>query len=139
MFTDDIKFLQKAVVLHPDKQDLFLALKRSPNSFSRPNDWDLPGGNVLFGELHEDSLRKEIKEETNLAVDTFTPVQATTHYEKGIYFLFLGFCCRAKSEQVKISDEHSEHRWVTKEEFIGLNPARYLVDFINVTFEESNL
>jgi len=136
MFTDDIKFLQKAVVFHPDEDDLFLALKRSPDSFSRPNDWDLPGGNVLFGELHEDSLRKEIEEETGLEVDNFIPVQAITNYEKGIYFLFLGFLCRAKSREVKISAEHTEYRWVSKEEFTGLKPAQYLVDLVNITFDK---
>lgn len=138
MFTDDIKFLQKAVVFHPDKRELFLAFKRSPNSYTRPNDWDLAGGNVLFGELHEDSLRKEINEEANLEVGTFTPVQVTTTYdkEKEIYYLFLGFHCRAKNDEVKISDEHSEYRWVTKEEFINLKPARYLVDLVSATFKK---
>ncbi len=137
MFTDDIKFLQKAVVFHHNRDDLFLALKRSPNSFTRPNDWDLAGGNVLFGELHEDSLRKEIKEEANLGVGAFMPVQVITTYEKekGIYYFFIGFYCQAKKEEVKISDEHSEYRWVTKEEFIGLKPAQYLVDLVNAAFK----
>jgi 8-oxo-dGTP diphosphatase len=138
MFTDDIKFLQKAVVFHADKQDLFLALKRSPDSPQRPNDWDLAGGNVLFGELHDDSLRKEIREEASLDVDDFTPVQVITTYdkEKAIYYFFMGFYCRAKNNEVKISDEHSKYRWVTKEEFAELKPAQYLVDLIAATFEK---
>lgn len=130
MFTDDIKFLQKAVVLHPERQDMFLTLKRSPNSPSRPNDWDLVGGNVLFGELHEDSLRKEIKEESGLEVGDLKPAQVVTNYEKGVYYLFIGFCCQVKSQEIKISDEHSEYRWVTKEEFVNLKPAEYLVNLI---------
>jgi len=138
MFTDDIKFLQKAVVFHPDHDELFLALKRSPDSFARPNDWDLAGGNVLFGELHEDSLRKEIVEEANLEVGDFTPVQIITTYdsEKEIYYFFNGFYCRARNNKVKISDEHSEYRWVSKKEFIELKPAQYLVDLVNVAFEK---
>jgi 8-oxo-dGTP pyrophosphatase MutT (NUDIX family) len=138
MFTDDIKFLQKAVVFHPDQDGLFLALKRSPDSFARPNDWDLPGGNVLFGELHEDSLRKEIAEEANLEVDTFSPVQIITTYdsEKEIYYFFNGFYCRARNNVVKISFEHSEYRWVSKKEFIESKPAQYLVDLVVATFEK---
>lgn len=132
MFTDDIKFLQKAVVFHPDKKGLFLALKRSANSFSRPNDWDLAGGNVLFGETHEESLRKEIREESNLEVENLIPAQVVTSYdkEKEIYYLFIGFYCKARNFEVKISDEHSEFRWVTKDEFIGLKPAQYLIDLL---------
>lgn len=138
MFTDDIKFLQKAVVFHLDQNELFLALKRSSNSFSRPNDWDLPGGNVLFGELHEDSLRKEIVEEANLEVGAFLPVQIITTYdkEKEVYYFFNGFYCRAKNNDVKLSFEHSEYRWVNKEEFIELKPAQYLINLVVETFEK---
>ena len=81
MFTDDIKFLQKAVVFHPENNK-FLALKRTADSFSRPNDWDLAGGNVLYGELHDESLRNEIKEETNLEVGDLTPAQIITKYDE---------------------------------------------------------
>lgn len=137
MFTDDIKFLQKAVVFHPDKPELFLALKRSPNSPSRPNDWDLAGGNVLFGELHEDSLRKEIDEEANLKVGALIPVQVITTYDskKAIYNIFNGFYCKAKNNKVKISDEHSEYRWIKKEEFANLKLAQYLIDLVMETFK----
>jgi len=137
MFTDDIKFLQKAVIFHPDQDEIFLILKRSSTAFSRPNDWDLAGGNVLFGELHEDSLRKEIREETSLEVGDFTPVQILTSYdeEKAIYYIFNGFFCQTKSGDVNLSDEHSEYRWVSKNEFIELKPAQFLVDLVMTTFE----
>lgn len=137
MFSNDIKFLQKAVVFHSDKHKLFLALKRSPDSRSRPNDWDLAGGNVLFGELNEDSLRREIGEEANLEIDKFVSVQVITTYDKEeeIYYLFIGFYCRATNKKVRISDEHSEYRWVTKEEFVKLKPAQYLIDLVSMTFE----
>lgn len=137
MFTNDIKFLQKAVIIHPNKPELFIALKRSSNSMSRPNDWDLAGGNVLFGELHEDSLRKEISEETGLSVDYFIPVQIITNYdkEKEVYYIFNGFYCRARNASIKISGEHSEFRWVIKEKFVSLKPAQYLVDLVVAVFE----
>jgi 8-oxo-dGTP diphosphatase len=138
MFTDDIKFFQKAVIFHPDKNELFLALKRPANAFQRPNDWDLAGGNVLFGELHEDSLRREILEEANVKAGIFTPVQIITTYdgEKEMYYIFTGFCCRAEKSDVKISSEHSEYRWVTKEEFLDLKPAQFLVDLVLAVFEK---
>ena len=132
MFTDDIKFLQKAVIFHPKDRNLFLALKRSKDSFSRPGDWDLPGGNVLYGELHDKSLKREIKEETGLGIIEFIPIQIITSYDKHkkIYTIFNGFSCSAKVDKIKISNEHSEFRWSTKEEFTGLKPAQYLVDLV---------
>jgi len=58
MFSDSIKFIQKAVIFSGNK---FLIIKRSPDAFNRANTWDLPGGCVSFGEEHEASLRREIK------------------------------------------------------------------------------
>lgn len=129
MFTDDIKFLQKEIIFHPT-EDKFLILKRSADTFSRPNCWDFSGGNVLFGELHLDSLIEEISEETSLEVEDIKPIQVVTNYEKEIYYIFVGYKCRAKSSEVKISDEHSEYKWVTKEEFLKLNSADFLINLV---------
>lgn len=129
MFSDDMKFLQKAVVYHP-KEDKILALRRPPTAHGRPDCWDLPGGNVLFGENHLDSLQSEIVEETSLKVRTVRPVQVVTNCERGIYYLFIGYSCKATSLKVKISDEHSEYKWVTTEEFLKLESADFLVDLV---------
>ena len=124
-------------MFHPE-DNKFLALKRSADSFSRPNDWDLAGGNVLYGELHDKSLWNEIKEESNLKVGDFAQAQVITNYDKGkkIYTIFNGFYCKAKSSEVKISEDHSKFRWVTREEFIELKPAEYLVNLVNDVFEK---
>lgn len=95
MFSDDMKFIQKVIILHKT-ENKFLALKRHSNAHSRPNDWDLPGGNVLYGQKHDDSLLNEIKEETMLQVVEIEPIQIVTNYENNIYYLFIGF--KAKSD-----------------------------------------
>lgn len=129
MFTDDMKFLQKAIVHHP-RQDKFLALRRSDDAYSRPGSWDLPGGNVLFGESHLASLMKEISEETSLKVKDVRPIQVATKYEKQTYYLFIGYSCQATSSKAKTSDEHQEYRWVTKDEFLKLESADFLIDLV---------
>lgn len=129
MFSDDMKFLQKAVIYHP-KENKILALRRQSDAHSRPNRWDLPGGNLLFGKNNLDSLVSEIAEETSLKVEDIRPIQVVTKYEKGIYYLFIGYSCKAISSNVKISDEHSEYRWVTAEEFLKLESADFLMDLV---------
>jgi len=129
MFSDDMKFLQKVVVYHP-KQDKFLALRRPADAHARPNCWDLPGGNVLFWEKYLDSLTREVAEETSLKIKNVRPIQVVTNFEKEIYYLFIGYSCRATSQRVKISDEHSEYKWVTKAEFLRLESADFLVDLV---------
>ena len=129
MFSDDMKFLQKAVIYHPN-ENKFLVLKRSPNEKARPNNWDFPGGNVLFGEDYSDSLTQEIKDETLLKIRDLQPIQVVTNYVDKIYYLFIGYSCKATSKNVKISKEHSEYKWVTVEEFLKLESADFLIDLV---------
>jgi len=129
MFSDDMKFLQKAVVYHPT-QNKFLALRRSLSDPSRPNCWDLPGGNVLFGKIHSASLEKEIFEEASLKIKHIRPIQVITNYIKKVYYLFISYKCKAISQKVKLSREHSEYKWVTKREFLKLKSADFLVDLV---------
>jgi 8-oxo-dGTP diphosphatase len=129
MFSDDIKFLQK-VVVYDTKQSKFLVLRRAANDPSRPNCWDLPGGNVLFGENYLDSLIREVAEETSLKIKNVQPIQVVTNFEKGIYYLFIGYSCIADSTKVKISKEHSEYKWVTKAEFLKLESADFLTELV---------
>jgi len=131
MFTDDIKFLQKAIIFHPS-ENKFLTLKRPDNAFSRPKCWDLVGGNVLFGKSHFDSLVEEIKEETSLQVENIKPIQVTTRYDnnKKIYYIFIGYTCKSITSKIKISKEHSEYKWVTKQEFSKLESADFLIKFV---------
>ena len=120
MFSDDIKFLQKCIVFHPT-ENKFLILKRSPDSFSRPNDWDFPGGNVLFGEYHEESLRREIK-----------PLQVKTDMRGEIYCIFINYTAQATSTEVALSHEHTDYKWISKDEFLKMETA----DFLKQAIEE---
>ena len=80
MFTDQVKFFQKVVIFHP-QQPQILTLKRSPQDRSRPNQWDLPGGNVEFGELHLPALEREILEETGLPIGPLALLEVFTRFD----------------------------------------------------------
>ena len=132
MFTDDIKFLQK-VVIYNTQDNTFLILKRAAYHPTRPNEWDLPGGNVAFGQKHDESLLQEIQEETQLEVTNIKPINVVTKFDKGIYFLYIGYKAEAITYNIVLSKEHVEYRWVTKEEFFELNPADFLKNLVNLT------
>lgn len=129
LFNDNMKFLQKAVVIHPDDPHLFLALKRADDDNSRPGDWDLPGGNVNPGELHDQAMIREIHEETGLDVGELHPVQVATsmNHEKNLYVLFIGLSATALTDQVTISHEHTKYLWVTLDEFKQLTNTEFIV------------
>lgn len=133
LFSDDMKFLQKAVVLHPHGEKI-LALRRWLGDKSRPGKWDLPGGNLLFGQVAEDGLRREIKEETGLDVKDIKPIIVRSKFfeDTGVYHLYIGYSCIAVADNVRLSEEHIEYRWVTKEEFLQLDSADFLIETIKL-------
>jgi 8-oxo-dGTP diphosphatase len=135
MFSDDMKFVQKAVLFHPKDSTKFLTLKRHLNSHFRPGSWDLPGGNVLFGVLHEDSLKEEISEEAGLTIKgELHPLKVWTTFKDGIYHIIIGFKCTATSDEITLSHEHTDFKWVTKDEFMELESADFLQEMVNLAF-----
>lgn len=130
MFTDRVNFLQKAIIFHPLEETL-LVLQRRQEDASQLLEWDLPGGNVRFGEIHLDSIQREIREETGLAVTDLQVIQVATGFnqEKQLYHLFMGYSCKAESTNVLLSG-HESCRWVTKQEAEGLFSG-YLLELVN--------
>ena len=129
LFTDDIIFVQKAVIMHPT-DPTFLSIKRSENERVRPNTWDLPGGCTLYGETHTAALTREIMEETGLLVTFPQAIFASTSFDplQPMYFMLLASRCRTTSDHVILSEEHLEFMWVTPEDFLKDDPAYTFVE-----------
>lgn len=134
MFSDNIKFVQKIAIFHPDRSGRFLTLQRSTDSPTNPNKWDLVGGNVLFGQDAGESLAVEILEEAGLSkFSEPTPIYTVGNMLEGkdVYRIYIGYVCIALTNDVIISHEHQDHRWVTKEEFLELDAVKILKDTVN--------
>jgi 8-oxo-dGTP pyrophosphatase MutT (NUDIX family) len=126
-----VQFLQKAVVWNPDG-GTFLALRRSLDDPVRSGRWDLPGGNVSYGEDHREAILREIREETGLEVIDLQPVHVKTEMYRGgeVYLIFVGHRCQALSDTVTLSEEHIDYRWVTGDEFPALEELAMLTDLV---------
>lgn len=101
--------------------------------------WGIPGGKIRFGEPSVDALRRELKEETNLAVSDirFVMVQDCIHsreFYRDAHFILLNYTCRSSGNlSVKLNEEAREFRWVTLEAArqMALNePTRVLLDAV---------
>jgi len=134
---DKVKILQKAVI--KNKEDKILALKRvGAQNWPRPNCWDLVGGRVEDSDIEQwkaksgkgdendiliNALKREIKEETSLVVQNIRVIHATSGFNdsKKLFVVAIGYLCEVSDEDaVKLSAEHTEYKWVAKNEFMGL-------------------
>ena len=94
-----------------------LSIKRRPNDVHTPDEWEIPGGRLNNPE--EDpfyGLKREIQEEVGLEVEIVHPLMVN-HFvrDDGQKITMIIFLCKALSENVKLSDEHTEFVWVSPE------------------------
>lgn len=110
--------------------DLLLTVKRNENDDLYPGAWEFPGGHLENGETIKEGLKRELEEEIGFT-DEFEPI--ITHYydevkEKNgelVHNLEIDFIINVDRTKinVKLSEEHCDYKWVTKD-------SEYLDEFI---------
>lgn len=99
--------------------------------------WDIPGGRIHRGDTAETTLRREVKEETDLDVATCQPFFMTlsplripmiTGDDVGL-ILSVYLCEVGKNTQIKISKEHIEFGWFIPSEAAQLLQIKYPSEF----------
>ncbi len=106
----------KAVIR--DKHNRFLILKSLSKSKYFCGKYDLPGGTINFDEINTDFhkiIRREIREECGPIKYKlrFDPVSLSKYrYSFEHERLYILFEARHLVGQVKISDEHTEFKWI---------------------------
>lgn len=121
---------QKAIVLNSENK--ILALHRTETAPARPNTWDLPGGDLDYGEDPWEAIKREIKEESGLAVEGLKLLDVEAHVvaNEDRYWITLAYVCKAASDKVILSYEHDDFKWVTPSEFLELESAPKLIRFV---------
>lgn len=95
----------------------FLVVQKLPKKEHAPGYWELPGGGLSFGESPEEALVREIAEETSLKVTVTHPLfiwSFMKNSEKQV--IGITYHCMTDSDDVVLSSEHLDYRWITREE-----------------------
>ncbi|MBU4347183.1 NUDIX hydrolase [Patescibacteria group bacterium] len=118
----DKKIIQKIVLAGVVyKNSRILIVKRHENEKIFPGMWELPSGKKEPLEGWRSGLAREVKEETGLKVKILMPVSVFDYIIKKeeirdttqINFLVKPF---PLSQKIKLSDEHSDYRWLKENE-----------------------
>lgn len=129
---------QKAVILNSDGK--ILAVKRGKTAPFHASLWDLPGGILDFGEDAYLSIKREIKEEVGIEVKDLELFDVETHVNgEDNFWVTLAYKTNIDQGDIKLSYEHSEHKWVTKDEYLKLDATEKTKKFIRHLFRHSEL
>jgi len=150
--TENVKFLHKVALLHNGK---VLVLKRAADAKSRPGAWDLPGGNAEWPilteskrNIHQADVAREVIEETGFEVvpETFA-LENMVHFfsyfdvRKQIYSIVCGWVVSnltdLEPDQVLLSDEHVEYRWIDESELDSLDFGEPVGTFVKTIIEQA--
>ncbi len=113
----NIGLAQKTVVFRKDGR--ILSIRRSKTAPSRPLYWDLPGGELEFGEDSEQGAIREIREETRLEVKKLKLLCVVSGFNDiKEFWVTIAYTAEAITQNVILSYEHDDFRWVTPEGFL---------------------
>ncbi|OGK57148.1 hypothetical protein A3J15_00180 [Candidatus Roizmanbacteria bacterium RIFCSPLOWO2_02_FULL_38_10] len=116
------------------KQNLYLLTKRRDKKSTKSpyhGLWQLPGGELEFGESVTHALTREIQEELGIQIEVVSILPTIRHQVRNNSWhgVFICFLCRMRNEKepIKLNHEASEFNWFTLDQVRKLNKL-YLTD-----------
>lgn len=106
----------KALIVNREGKVLILREPAKNNMGSQDGLYGVAGGRMEPDENYEQALHREVFEETGLKVEILYPIfvgewspviKGKKHHIVAIFSV-----CKAKSTDVKLSDEHDDYKWI---------------------------
>lgn len=121
------------------KDGKILILQRHENEEIYPGMWELPSGKRELLEPSADSLIREVKEEAGIDVEIIMPFSVFDYQiekEREIRdSTQINFLVKPKNgAEVKLSDEHQNYTWISKEEVDKYNLTEATKNVIKKAF-----
>lgn len=103
-----------------------LVLKRSSEKDFAPGSWEIVTGRLERAENPSRGILREITEETTIKAEMITPISTGFFYRGGKEFpmVVIDFWCRYLDGEVKLSWEHSEHKWITLHDALRMSDLK---------------
>ena len=117
-------FSQKAFIVVDGK---LLLIKKGEKDPFHPNEWEVPGGRLEFGETLDQHIKREVKEEVGLAIEPGRPFSMWSWRmnigEDTVQAVAVGRICKALDVSVSIEhrvqdDYLSTVKWVAVEDVL---------------------
>jgi 8-oxo-dGTP diphosphatase len=138
---EDIFHLGIKALIRNNAGDILLLKvnKAKLKGFSGDAYWDIPGGRINKDSTIEETLKREIEEETALtSLLSFSKLDMVLSNNIRIplkdgssagLILAIYLCEMSSCENISISDEHTEYKWCSPKEASELLKVKYPTDF----------
>lgn len=105
-----------ALILNSENK--VLVIKRAIHD-TFPGRWELPGGGMDAGERPEETIEREVKEETGLRVKAVRPFSVITHenHNKTQDIVRITYNCKLEGDhEVRLTKDHEAYKWIELKE-----------------------
>jgi len=116
-----------------DEAGRILFLLRSTECTYWPGEWELTGGKPDPGEDIFHCLRREALEETGLVIEPIRLIGASETNLPSVRVIYLVLEAKRISGELRLSEEHSDARWVAPAEMNGLKIMQPIVEVLRGT------
>ncbi len=106
-----------------------LMIKRAMKSKIAAGKWEFPGGKIDPGENFIEGLVREVQEETNLSIIVDNTLDAFQAEAPAAIFVYLLMHGMVKSGALRLSDEHTDAIWSTREKLVDLDVSPVYAPF----------
>ena len=117
------------------KEDNILLMRRALTKSTNPGKWESVAGKVEFKEHPNDTLHREVKEESGLNVLINERPLAVVQTMRGTEpMILVYYLCDYVSGDVALSKEHDAYKWAKLQEFKALCSFPELIEVVDGIF-----
>lgn len=124
------KVIVKCIIYNSELNKLLL-IQRSKDDGTGAGTWENPGGNIEDGELPENTVKREVKEETGITDIQIKKIAYISILDGDLPDLLIVYLCETHCQTVKISSEHQAYIWADEQQCRAILPNAIICDFEN--------
>lgn len=112
---ESCKIMVKGIIQYNDRY--LLVEKWYDDRIGDPYQWEFIDGRLEYGEDPERGVLRQIEEKTGLQAEVSRPLYTWSYMVGEIWNIGIAFHCTAMNENVILSEDLSNYKWVTRDQF----------------------